>query len=389
MISRRSRCVTLVTTPGISQEIRVLKSAIEFANCRSLVTVLGARSLVHPPSPATGRFHARPTSPAARGNHVPGPFIPPRAPPSCRAEGPAPRRPSARTARSATRRTAPFAHRAPRPLPGPVSGSVSAAPPTRATAWPGPRAGSRPARSQLGAVRAAQRLSPARPRPRPAHRAATARTAARRRLGPRGRGGSARRVRTAGRRQHPDGPSPRRPRGTRWAGRSPPRPRHRRVHATPAPRVASHTGSPLPPRAYHTTSDAPSDTGPAGPAGRPARAALQGRPTRSPPVRWPTATGCRVGRAPPHPAPPQPSSAAPPRPSSPRSPARAPRRALARRRPGPGPRAPGRRPCGAAQERVAGVGRTGARRGGTRRVTRLGATETRHHFCHIGHWSHI
>ncbi|MBB5934257.1 hypothetical protein FHS42_001283 [Streptomyces zagrosensis] len=59
MISRRSRDVMLLTTPGISQEIRVLKSAMEFANGRSLVTVLGARSLVHPPSPATGRFHAR------------------------------------------------------------------------------------------------------------------------------------------------------------------------------------------------------------------------------------------------------------------------------------------------------------------------------------------
>ncbi len=179
MISRRSRCVTLVTTPGISQEIRVLKSAIEFANCRSLVTVLGARSLVHPPSPATGRFHARPTSPAARGNHVLGPFIPPRAPPSCRAEGLAPRRPGARTARSArSERHPPHGPlRAPRPTllarPGFWLG-VSR--PRR----PAPRPGqgraaisSRPARSQLGAVRAAQRrLAPDRGPGRPA-RAAT------------------------------------------------------------------------------------------------------------------------------------------------------------------------------------------------------------------------
>lgn len=57
-----------------------MKSAIEFANRRSLVTVLGARSLVHPPSPATGRFHARPrpTPPTrrvlARGPRPDGPL---------------------------------------------------------------------------------------------------------------------------------------------------------------------------------------------------------------------------------------------------------------------------------------------------------------------------
>ncbi|GHG59758.1 hypothetical protein GCM10018779_26420 [Streptomyces griseocarneus] len=51
--------MTPVTTPAVRPEIGVRKSTIEFANRRSLVTVLKARSLVHPPSPATGRFHAR------------------------------------------------------------------------------------------------------------------------------------------------------------------------------------------------------------------------------------------------------------------------------------------------------------------------------------------
>jgi hypothetical protein len=50
--------VSPVATPrtGRSTDVRIRE--IEFANRRSLVTVLEARSLVHPPSPATGRFCA-------------------------------------------------------------------------------------------------------------------------------------------------------------------------------------------------------------------------------------------------------------------------------------------------------------------------------------------
>lgn len=64
--------LTIAPTSLVDRGFSVWIHVIEFAIGRSLVTVSAARSLVHPPSPATGRFHVRPDSPFARPRQSPG-----------------------------------------------------------------------------------------------------------------------------------------------------------------------------------------------------------------------------------------------------------------------------------------------------------------------------